>query len=150
MTEGPSARARAIFIYRAVGGERVLEVFTRTRRAKINPEGLVGRILRGVDTYGKNILLLFGPYAIRIHLMMYGTIHIYKPDEPLAKPERLVRLSLQFQSRRVVVYNAPIVEIDYKSNIINNLKRTLGEDPLRDDWNPDRATRLILKHRERK
>jgi len=150
MTEGPSAKYKSILIEKSVGRQVLKDIYAKTRKAMIKPERLVGKTLDGTDTYGKNILLYFSRYAIRIHLMMYGTIHIYDPGEPLLKPQSMVRLDLKFEKKRVVVYNAPIIEIDYKSRIIKRLKKTLGEDPLRDDWNPERAVRLILKHKNRK
>ncbi len=150
MTEGPSARYRAMIIWRHVGGEVLRGIFARTRKTYVRPERLIGRRLDSVDTYGKNIVLIFSRYGIRLHLMMYGTIHIYHPEEPLLKPERMVRLRLDFDRHKVVVYNAPIVEIDYKSRLIRRLKSSLGEDPLRGDWDPDRAERLILKHKNEK
>ena len=150
MTEGPTARAKAIRINERFRGKKLLDIFARTKRMSINPRVLIGKKLEDVDTYGKNIILFLDSYAIRIHLMMYGTIHIYKPDEPLLKPERMIRLSLTFETGRLVVYNAPIVELNRKSRIVRYLKRTLGEDPLRDDWNPEHAVQLILKHKNRK
>ena len=150
MTEGPSARAKAIYVEKNVGGQKVVDIFTRSKKTHVSPKEFIGRKLEYTDSYGKNIILVFGPYAIRIHLMMYGTIHIYGPNQPLAKPERYVRLLILFETNKVVVYNAPIVELDLKANIIRYLQRTLGEDPLREDWDQERAIDLILKHRNEK
>ncbi len=150
MTEGPSARYKALKVYEAVGEEKLMGIMVKSRKVKIEPTRLIGKRLDKVDTFGKNIIFIFSDYAIRIHLMMYGTIHIYNINEPLAKPERLLRLLLKFERKKVAVYNAPVIEIDYAYNIIKKLKKMLGEDPLRNDWDPKRAVRLILKHKNRK
>mgnify|MGYP000170860038 CR=1 FL=1 len=150
MTEGPTARLRALLIEKEVLGETLRNILARTRKTHVRPSRLIGKKLDYVDTFGKNIVLGFSEYAIRIHLMMYGTIHIYGPSDPFLKPERQIRLLLDFDERKVVVYNAPIVQIGRKSSIVRMLKKSLGEDPLRDDWNPQRAISLILRHGDRK
>ncbi|MHA1609721.1 MAG: Fpg/Nei family DNA glycosylase [Candidatus Njordarchaeales archaeon] len=149
MTEGPSARYKALKVFESVGGCILKDIFVRSRKIRVDPKYLVGKRFDSFDTWGKNIVFFFESFAIRIHLMMYGTIHIYDREEQLAKPERLVRLLLLFNEKKVVVYNAPIIEIDYKHRIVEELKRMLGEDPLRSDWDPNRAIRLILRHKNR-
>ncbi len=150
MTEGPSAKYKALRIMNAVGGDILQNIYVKGGKIGVNPRGLLGKKLQRTETFGKNIVLVFNGYAIKIHLMMYGTIHIYGLDEKLAKPEEEVRLILKFPNKRVVVYNTPVIEIDYASKIIKKLKKTLGEDPLRDDWDPSRAVKLIMKNRDRK
>ncbi|MHA1616135.1 MAG: DNA-formamidopyrimidine glycosylase family protein [Candidatus Njordarchaeales archaeon] len=150
MTEGPSAHYKALRIYQEVGAKVLENILVRSKRVLVDPQYITGKRLEATDAWGKNILLFFDSFAIRVHLMLYGTIHIYGINEPLAKPERLVRLALYFSDKKVVVYNAPIIEINYKHRIIEELKNSLGEDPLRKDWNFSRAVKLILKHKNRK
>ncbi len=150
MTEGPTAKAKAVIVKRMVGDEVVTEAIMRSGRSNIDVGNLVGLRLDYADAYGKNILFVFGDYMVRTHLMMYGTIHIYDFDESLTKPESKMRLMLIFESKKVVIYNAPIVEIDYKWRILDKLKRTLGVDPLRDDWSVEKAVMLIRRHGDRK
>lgn len=150
MTEGPTAKAKAIRVKQIVGNEVLTRVDLRGGRRNIDEDKLVGLQMDEADAYGKNILFVFGDFAIRIHLMMYGTIHIYDLDEPLAKPESRIRLMLVFESKRVVVYNAPVVEIDYRWRILDRLKRSLGVDPLRSDWSIQKAIMLMRRHKNRK
>lgn len=150
VTEGPTAKYKALRILKIVGGQNLRNIFVRSKMIHIEPRKLVGKKLSNVETFGKNIVLVFDCYAIRIHLMLYGSIHVYDINENLKKPERQVRLLLVFNDKKVVVYNAPVVELDTASKILRKLRKSLGEDPLREDWNPSRAVRLILKRRERK
>ncbi|MEM3660982.1 MAG: hypothetical protein QXU11_11425 [Thermoproteota archaeon] len=77
--------------------------------------------------------------------MMFGTIHIYEINEPLLKPMERVRLMLTGNNRRLVVYNAPIVEVGRQSHILERLKLELGPDPLSDEWSEERAYENIRR-----
>jgi len=66
-------------------------------------------------------------------------------DEPLLKLMRRVKLQIKSEKKKLVVYNAPIVEIDRSGRILERLKRNLGPDPLSDDWNREKAIRNIMK-----
>ena len=147
MVEGPTAKLYALKISQSFAGERVRRVLARTRRAYIPVERLAGKTFEGAETYGKNILLAFNGIAVRIHLMMFGAIHIYRVGEPLLKPERQVRLLLEGAHRRLVVYNAPIVEVDLEKRLRGRLERELGPDPLREDWNRGEALERLRERR---
>jgi formamidopyrimidine-DNA glycosylase len=115
MVEGPTAKAYAIKISREFSGEIVKDVVVKTfKRIHIPLTELFGKGFVNADSLGKNILLFFDGLAVRVHLMMYGAIHIYNIDEDLLKPERLVRLLVKGCERKLVVYNAPIIEIDFE------------------------------------
>ena len=150
MTEGPTAKYQAIRIKTVANDESITNIETKSKLARVDLKKLIGKKIEDVETFGKNIVIIVGDYAIRLHLMMYGSIHIYSLSEKLAKPESQVRLFIQLETKKIVVYNAPIVEIDYKGKVIRNLVSWLGPDPLRKDWNPQNAIKLILKHKNRK
>jgi len=82
--------------------------------------------------------------------MMFGALHIYQLDEPLLKPEKRVRLLIKGDWKKLVVYNAPIVEIDRKESILEKLKKDLGPDPLSDEWNRKKAIENLMKFPEEK
>ena len=110
MTEGPTARLIAEKITKKFGNERIVSVLSK----KKNFDGsmFVGKTFSHAETIGKNIFLVFKNFgtAIRLHLMMWGAVHIYLLDENLRKDERFVRLILFGRKRKLVVYNAPIIE----------------------------------------
>lgn len=150
MVEGPTAKAYAIKIYENFKGEIIRDVYVRSRRVFIPVNELLGKKFTGAESFGKNILLFLNGVAIRLHLMMFGAIHVYGRNEPLLKPMERVRLMLTGEGRKLVVYNAPIVEIGKLSEIINGLKANLGPDPLSSEWSEDRAIENILKHPDEK
>jgi endonuclease-8 len=151
MVEGPTAKAYAIKISREFSGEIVKDVVVKTfRRIHIPLTELFGKRFVNADSLGKNILLFFDGLAVRVHLMMYGAIHIYNIDEDLLKPERLVRLLVKGCERKLVVYNAPIVEIDRAEGLVGRLKGELGPDPLSSDWDKGRAIENLLKFKGEK
>jgi len=151
MVEGPTAKAYAIKINREFNGEVVKDVLVKSfRRIHIPIGELLGKRFVNADSLGKNILLLFNGLAIRIHLMIYGTIHIYSVNESLLKPERLVRLLVKGCGKKLVVYNAPIVEIDKAENLTSRLKSELGPDPLSNNWDREKAIENLLKFKNEK
>ena len=139
MTEGPTARLRAIQIGERFQGKIVKDIFTRSKRVFVDPKYLIGMKLDKTDSYGKNILLFLGEYAIRIHLMMFGSIRF---ENRYSKPFHRVRLYLDFSSDKLVVYNAPVVEIDFAESIEKRLSETLGIDPLR-NWDKELLLQLV-------
>lgn len=150
MTEGPSAKYQALKIAKAADDERITKIEAKSKKIYVPITKLVGLKIDSTETFGKNIILNISDFAIRIHLMMYGSIHVYKINEPLAKPKSQVRLMLELETKKIVIYNAPVIEIDYRDRLIPRLAKSLGTDPLRDDWNPQKAIKLILKHKDKK
>jgi hypothetical protein len=76
--------------------------------------------------------------------MMFGAIHIYRIDEGLLKPERLVRLLIKGCRRKLVVYNAPIAELDVAERLLSRVKSGLGPDPLSRDWSRQKQLKIFL------
>ena len=149
MVEGPTAKAYALRIGNEFQNEIVRDVFARSKRIFVSIEELISKKFLSSNSLGKNIILFLNGLAIRIHLMMFGSIHIYRVNYrvngPLLKPMRRVKLQIKSEKKKLVVYNAPIVEIDRSERILERLKRNLGPDPLSDDWNREKAIRNIMK-----
>ncbi len=150
VVEGPSAKAYAIRITNRFREETVRKIYARSKKVFIPIEKLVGKRFLKADSLGKNILLFFDKIAIRLHLMMFGAIHIHKISEPLLKPEERVRLMITGDLQKLVVYNAPIVEIDNKDKILERLKKELGPDPLSSEWDKTKAIKNITKFPDQK
>jgi len=146
MTEGPTARLRALQIEKEFLGEALEDIFTRSKKLYVEPSNLIGIRLNKVTSFGKNILLYFDRYMIRLHLMMYGSIRFEREH---SKPFERVRLNLFFPGNNLVVYNAPIVEIDEKERLESRLYSEYGVDPLT-NWDEGRLIQLILEHKDRR
>jgi len=150
VVEGPTAKAYSIRISREFNGETVNSVLVRSRKLFIDPKELLNRRFSHSDSLGKNILLFFDSIAVRVHLMMYGTIHVYMLEEPLQKPIERVRFMVEGLRRKLAVYNAPVVEIDEAENLLRRLKEAVGPDPLSDEWSREEALKRILKFKKEK
>jgi endonuclease-8 len=144
MVEGPTAKAYAIRIGEEFYDEVVNDILVKSlKRVHVPLTDFIGKKFVNADSLGKNILLFFDGLAIRVHLMMFGAIHIYGIEEGFLKPKRLVRLSIKGDRRKLVVYNAPIVEADRADTLLNRLKGELGPDPLSKEWNREKAIRRL-------
>jgi len=146
MTEGPTARLRALQIEDEFKGKEVKDVLVRSKKVYVDPKCMVGKRLEKATSFGKNILLYIGNYLIRIHLMMYGSIRF---EKDYSKPFRQVRLALFFKDKNLVIYNAPIVEIGLKGEIEEKLIRSYGIDPLT-NWDKEKLKELLVGEKERK
>ena len=110
-------------------------------------EKIVGQRCTAVRSQGKNMLISFeNGLALRGHLRMYGTWHVYAPGEAWTRPEREARLVLEVDGAVVVNFSAPVIELveerslGYHSPIAN-----LGPDLLDDNFDIDEAL-LRLRH----
>jgi len=88
MVEGPTAKAYAIRIGKEFDGEAVNDIFVKSlKRVHVPLTEFIGKKFVNADSLGKNILLFFDGLAIRVHLMLFGAIHVYGVDEDLLKPK---------------------------------------------------------------
>lgn len=104
---------------------------------------IIGRRCTGVRTQGKNMIISFeNGLALRGHLRMYGTWHVYKPGEPWQRPEREARLVLQVPGAVVVNFNAPVIELLEERALEHHRPiGGLGPDLLDDDFDVEEAFR---------
>ncbi|MBI5946594.1 MAG: Fpg/Nei family DNA glycosylase [Chloroflexi bacterium] len=73
---------------------------------------IVGATCTEVRSTGKNIIISFdNGLALRGHLRMYGTWHVYAPGEPWQRPESQARLVLEVAGAVVVNFSAPVIEL---------------------------------------
>lgn len=130
MPEGPSL----VILREALQpfeGERVLRVAGNSRQ----PIGDIdGHTLRQVRTWGKQLLLQFDPFTVRIHLMLYGSSLV---NERKAAPPRL---SLGFSGgREANFYNC---SVRFLTEPLDTLYDWSG-DVMSDAWDPAQARRKL-------
>jgi endonuclease-8 len=113
-------------------------------------EKILGRTVTSVRAQGKNMLISFdNGLALRGHLRMYGTWHVYAPGETWTRPEREARLVLEVDGAVVVNFSAPVIElIEERSLGYHGPVANLGPDLLDDAFDPDEAIRR-LRHSTR-
>jgi len=108
--------------------------------AQFEKEPLEGKILLEIRTFGKQTYLVFDEFAIRIHLLMFGS---YEVDEN-TKPDRQLRLSLNFKEGAVYFYtcNVKRVDLEFLSGI------DWEADVMSDDWNTEKAKKKLKSNPE--
>ncbi|MGE3075713.1 MAG: Fpg/Nei family DNA glycosylase [Dehalococcoidia bacterium] len=110
-------------------------------------EKIVGQRCTAVRSQGKNMLISFeNGLALRGHLRMYGTWHVYKPGEPWTRPEREARLVLEVDDAVIVNFSAPVIElIEERSLGYHGPISNLGPDLLDDAFDIEEAL-IRLRH----
>lgn len=136
MPEGPS-----LVILREVlqpfEGRRVLRVSGNSRL----PIGDIGgKTLRRVRTWGKQLLLEFDPFTVRIHFLLYGSGLV---DE---RKEMTPRLSLGFTRGREMNFYA--CSVRFLTEPLDELYDWSG-DVMSDDWDAAQARRKLRAAPER-
>jgi len=106
---------------------------------------IVGATCTEVRSQGKNMLISFdNGLALRGHLRMYGTWHIYHPGDPWSRPESQARLVLEVDGALVVNFNAPVIELIEERALAHHQPIAgLGPDLLDDDFDSAEAFRRL-------
>ena len=131
MPEGPSLvilRERA----EPLVGLKVLEASGNSQQDLAR---ITGSRLRGVRTWGKHFLMDFGDFAVRIHMLMFGS---YCIDE--RKEEKVPRLSLRLTRKHEVnFYSCSVRFIDEPLDDVYDW----SADVMADEWDPKAARRRL-------
>lgn len=123
----------------------------RARRGvRAPPEMLVGKALTRAESLGKNILLVFEDLGVRVHMMMYGSMRVLRRGDDLGRPERQVRLLLDFGEKVLVFFNAPVIELDGAEVLRRKILGSLGPDPLGDTWDEEEVLRRMKERGDEK
>ncbi|MET3537558.1 DNA-formamidopyrimidine glycosylase family protein [Chryseobacterium limigenitum] len=118
-------------------GKKVIDVFGD---ANFEKEPLKGETLRRIQTFGKQTYLIFNEFAIRIHLLMFGS---YIVDEHL-QSEKNLRLGLKFKTGGMYFYtcNVKLVDLEFLSKI------DWEADVMSDDWDTKKAEEKLESNPE--
>jgi endonuclease-8 len=104
---------------------------------------IVGATCTGVRSQGKNLITSFdNGLALRGHLRMFGTWHVYAPGQEWERPEHDARLVLEVAGAVVVNFNAPVIELtEERALAVHRPVADLGPDLLDDAFDPQEALR---------
>ncbi len=112
MPEGDSVYRFAGRLRHVLEGREILRARAHGPGPVPRIDKVVGATCTGVDTHGKNLFIHFdNALVLRGHLRMYGSWHVYRPDEAWRLPERDARLVLEVDGATVVNFNAPVIEL---------------------------------------
>jgi len=88
--------------------------------------------------------------VLLIHLMMWGTVRVYRKGEAWDKPREKARVIFSTGSHEGVFFSAPIVKLLTLSELQENPRwGNLGPDPLRSDFSSQEFLRRLLQHPEK-
>ena len=136
MPEGPS-----LVILRETlqpfAGKRVLRVEGNSKQPI---DSIKGKTLRRIRNWGKQLLLEFDPFTVRIHLLLYGS---YLIDERKAADPRL---SLGFARGREVNFYA--CSVRFITEPLDEVYDWSG-DVMAEEWNPAQARRKLRARPDR-
>lgn len=141
MPEGDSLYRFAAKLRPALEGEVIQSARSHGPGPVPRVERIVGQRCTGVRSQGKNLIISFeNGLALRGHLRMYGTWHVYAKDEPWRKPEHQARLVLEVPDAVVVNFSAPVIElIEERALAVHQPIAGLGPDLLDDDFDAGEA-----------
>lgn len=143
MPEGDTILRAARALDRSLAGERVTSFESTLPR--LAHADLAGRRIDGVEARGKNLLVRFDDgRALRTHMRMTGSWHLYRPGERWRKPARLARVVLATERSVAVCFNAPVVELLAARDVDRHEPlATLGPDVLAPAFDAAEAVRRL-------
>ena len=141
MPEGDSLYRFAARLRRALAGKEILSAASHGPGPVPQVSRIVGTRCTDVRSQGKNVIISFdNGLALRSHLRMYGTWHVYRPGEAMSRPEREARLVLAVEDAVVVNFSAPVIELLEERALEHHRPLSqLGPDLLDDDFDAEKA-----------
>jgi endonuclease VIII len=126
MPEGDTIFRAARTLHRALAGHVVTRFDTAyAPLARVHDDTpITGRTVDGVEARGKHLVMRFsgdvtkadagrvggvwrGPLALRTHMRMHGSWHVYRPGEPWQRPAREMRVLVATADFVAVGFNVP-------------------------------------------
>ncbi len=143
--EGDSVYRFASRLRAVLGGRRIEAAKSHGPGPVPQVQRIVGATCTGVRSQGKNLIISFdNGLALRGHLRMFGTWHVYAPGQKWERPERDARLVLTVAGAEVVNFNAPVIElIEERVLAVHRPVADLGPDLLDDAFDPHEALRRL-------
>jgi endonuclease-8 len=106
---------------------------TAAGNAKIDMDRLVGKRVRAIRSFGKQLLIDLGPLSVRIHLLMFGS---YRINE---RKDAVPRLQLGFDSGELNFYTCSVRILDEKLDALYDWRG----DVMSDAWDAALARKKL-------
>jgi formamidopyrimidine-DNA glycosylase len=149
MVEGHSVhRVATLHRNRFIG--KIFKAYSPNGRFKEGAEAIDGEIFYRIEAVGKNLFAFFGnesdPIVVHIHFGMAGNWAVYEPSEEPPKPTSTNRLRLECDG---IVADLSAMTVQHGGiDLFDGKRAKLGEDPLRDDADPERLWERVQKSRK--
>jgi endonuclease VIII len=138
MPEGHTVHRMAQDHFRWLGKKKLM---ITSPQGRFEDESLLinGKVLKSVEAHGKHLYYSFGvDRTLHIHLGLYGKYRLHK--SPASEPRGAVRVRFVGEEH---THGPNQCELLDKRGLIESRVK-LGQDPLRDDADPDRVRDRIL------
>jgi endonuclease-8 len=141
--EGDTIYRAARTLHAALAGKRVVKfetVFSQLARQAVE-----GRTVERVSPIGKHLLMEFsGDLALRTHMRMNGSWHIYRPGERWRMRFSDMRIVLEVEDFVAVAFNVPVAEfLDGRALERQDDLANIGPDFLGEAFDDAEAMRRI-------
>jgi endonuclease-8 len=123
MPEGDTIFRAAAALNRALAGARVTRFETALAHlARIDDNApIAGRLVERCESIGKHLLIWFsGDLALRTHMRMSGSWHLYRPGEAWQRAKRDLRVRLDTEAWVAVAFNVPVAEFIERADLRRN------------------------------
>lgn len=131
MPEGPSILLVREALHPFIGKK----ILTATGNSKIEKSILVNKKIRDIKTWGKQLLICFDEFTLRIHFLMFGSYLINE------RKTTSLRLSLSFKKGEINFYTCSVRLIEEPLNEVYDF----SADVLSDSWSPRKASLKLNK-----
>lgn len=147
MPEGDTIFRAAAALHRALAGAVVMRFETALAAlASVDDnEPIAGRLVERCESVGKHLLIWFsGELALRTHMRMSGSWHLYRPGEAWQRPPRDLRVRLDTEQWVAVAFNVPVAEFIRRADLRRSRALApLGPDLLGADFDRTEALRRL-------
>jgi len=151
MPEGDTIFRAARTLHRALAGHVVTRFDTAyAPLARVHDDTpITGRTIDAVEAHGKHMVMRFsgdvtGPLALRTHMRMHGSWHIYRPGERWQRPPRDMRIVVGTADFVAVAFNVPDAEFERGTDVgRRDAIAALGPDLLSPDFDAAEAVRRL-------
>ena len=147
MPEGDTIFRAAAALHRALAGARVVRFETvLAHLARVDDDAPIrGRLVERCESVGKHLLIWFsGDLALRTHMRMSGSWHLYRPGEAWQRPSREMRVRLDTERWVAVAFNVPVAEFLTSREIPRTRAlASLGPDLLGANFDREEALRRL-------
>ncbi len=144
MPEGDTIFRAARTLNKALAGQLVTgfeTVLPKLSRVDFD-SAITGRSVDSVESKGKWMSMTFsGGLVLLTHMLMNGSWHIYRPEEPWQRRTIDMRIVVKTEKIWAVAFNVPIAEFHTPDTLRRRQGlRQLGQDVLASNFDPVKAT----------
>lgn len=143
MPEGDTIHRAAAALDRALSGHVVIGFETALAQvARVHDDTpITGRTIERCEAIGKHLLVHFSDgLALRTHMRMSGSWHLYRPGERWQRPRRAMRVRIETDSWVAVAFDIQVAELVRTPDLARHPTLTsLGPDLLSSTLDRDAA-----------